>query len=118
MISGEKRFEWLLDIAEQCPEMIFDVVGASNTDSDYASNLVKRACEIRNVKMHGRISHQEMPAYYRSSDILCCTSAYEGFPNTFLEAWSVGVPVVSTFDPDDVVKDYMDAYDAWSRMQV
>ncbi|MHC4166763.1 MAG: glycosyltransferase family 4 protein, partial [Planctomycetota bacterium] len=88
-ISKEKRFEWLLDVAVQCPQIIFDVVGASNTDSDYASNLLKCASEIRNVKMHGRISHQEMPAYYRSSNILCCTSAYEGFPNTFLEAWSV-----------------------------
>lgn len=103
-ISKEKRFEWLLDVAEQCPEVVFDVVGASNSDSDYASSLTKRAAGIHNVKMHGRISHKEMPKYYRSPNILCCTSSYEGFPNTFLEAWSVGIPVVSTFDPDDVIQ--------------
>ena len=93
-----------MDVAVQCPQIIFDIVGAANTDSDYASSLTKRASGIRNVKMHGRISHQEMSKYYRSSNILCCTSAYEGFPNTFMEAWSAGIPVVSTFDPDDVIQ--------------
>lgn len=102
-ISKEKRFEWLLDLAEQCPEITFDVVGASNANSDYASALTKRAAGILNVKMYGRIPHAEIAKYYRHCHVLCCTSAYEGFPNTFLEAWSLGIPVVSTFDPDGLI---------------
>lgn len=102
-ISKEKRFEWLLDIAEQCPQITFDVIGASNANSDYASLLMKRAAGILNVKMYGRITHAAMARYYQSCHILCCTSSYEGFPNTFIEAWSFGIPIVSTFDPDKVI---------------
>jgi len=90
-------------VAERCPEITFNVVGGSNTDSDYASTLTKRAAGIPNVNMHGRITHVEIAKYYRRSSILCCTSAYEGFPNTFLEAWSCGLPIVSTFDPDNLI---------------
>jgi glycosyltransferase involved in cell wall biosynthesis len=32
------------------------------------------------------------------------TSQIEGFPNTFLQAWVRGVPVVTFFDPDSLVK--------------
>jgi glycosyltransferase involved in cell wall biosynthesis len=102
-ISEEKRFDWLLDIAERCPEITFEIVGGPNVDSEYASSLITRADKVSNIKMHGRVPYAEMVDYYQCSDILCCTSAYEGFPNTFLEAWSLGVPVVSTCDPDGVI---------------
>lgn len=105
-ISEEKRLEWLLDIAELCPQITFNVVGASNTDSNYASVLRKRAAGIPNVKMHGRVPHAQMYYYYLRSRVLCCTSVYEGFPNTFLEAWSCSIPVVSTIDPDGVIANY------------
>jgi glycosyltransferase involved in cell wall biosynthesis len=104
-ISKEKRLEWLLDIAEEYPEATFHIVGAANTNNDYAHGLLKRAAKISNVRMHGRIPHAKIAKYYQQSRVLCCTSAFEGFPNTFLEAWSVGIPVVSTFDPDNVIRD-------------
>lgn len=102
-ISEQKRLEWLLDVAERCPEIAFEVVGAPNEESGYSSSLLRRAVGIRNVKMHGRVPHAEMAQHYGRCHVLCCTSAYEGFPNTFLEAWSLGIPVVSTFDPDGVI---------------
>jgi glycosyltransferase involved in cell wall biosynthesis len=102
-ISKEKRFEWLLEIALKCPEISFDILGLANNDSEYSNLLIKRGSEIPNIKIHGRIPHSEMSAYYRRSTVLCCTSSYEGFPNTFLEAWSCGLPAVSTFDPDDLI---------------
>lgn len=102
--SGEKRLEWLLDVAEQCPEVGFDVVGAPNAETRYATELARRAAAIPNVSLHGRISDNgRLAALYRQAGLLCCTSTTEGFPNTFLEAWSHGLPIVSTFDPDGLI---------------
>lgn len=105
-ISKEKRFEWLFDIAQKCPDVIFDVVGMANSDSEYSNTLIKQSTTIPNIKIHGRVPHNQMSSYYHNSKLLCCTSSYEGFPNTFLEAWSCGLPVVSTFDPDGVIADH------------
>jgi glycosyltransferase involved in cell wall biosynthesis len=49
------------------------------------------------------VSREDIPKLYQNASLLCCTSDYEGFPNTFLEAWSHGLPVISTVDPDDVI---------------
>jgi len=103
-ISKEKRFEWLLDVAEQCPGIQFEVVGAPKDRSIYGLPLMQRAARYSNVKMHGRVPYKGIVKYYHRCHILCCTSRYEGFPNTFLEAWSIGLPVVSTFDPDGVIE--------------
>lgn len=101
--SPEKRLEWLLDIAEACPQFTFDVVGDANTPSAYADELRRRARELPNVTAHGRISDDALADVYRQASLLCCTSVFEGFPNAFLEAWSLGVPLVSTHDPDNIV---------------
>ena len=39
------------------------------------------------------------------SKILINTSSFEGFPNTFVQAWANGVPVISLkVDPDNIIK--------------
>jgi glycosyltransferase involved in cell wall biosynthesis len=101
----EKRLEWLLDVAAASPELSFDVVGAANDASPYESAMLARARSLPNVRLHGRIAEREpLAELYRSAALLCCTSPVEGFPNTFLEAWSHGLPVVTTFDPDGLTE--------------
>lgn len=101
--SDQKRLDWLLDLANRLPEYTFDVIGSSNADDEKSGRLVERAKTMANVKLLGRVPHHEMGPYYRSARVLCCTSSHEGFPNIFLEAWSTGLPTVTTFDPDGVV---------------
>lgn len=97
-----KRPDFLLDIATACPDLDFDVAGQVY-DDEYSRSVAKRASLIPNVRMLGAVPREEIPELYRSASLLCCTSDYEGFPNTFLEAWSHGLPIVSTFDPDGLI---------------
>jgi len=102
-LSKEKRPDWLLKIARACPEIQFDVIGQANRDTDYACRFLEGAVELDNVHIHGVIQYQDISEYYRGASALICTSAYEGLPNVFLEAWSLGLPTVTSFDPGLIV---------------
>jgi len=98
-----KRLEWFLTIAERMPKATFEVIGAPERESPYIAELKARAAKLSNVVMHGRVERARLPEMYRRAHALVCTSTYEGFPNTFLEAFSHGVPVVTTVDPDGLI---------------
>jgi glycosyltransferase involved in cell wall biosynthesis len=99
-----KRPDRLLDLAEICPDLHFDLVGPEE-GTEYSRDVHRRAKAIANVTVHGPASRDRVPEFYKKAKVLCCTSDTEGFPNTFLEAWSYGLPIVSTFDPDHLIVD-------------
>lgn len=47
------------------------------------------------VRLLGSVPPEEMPAWYRSADVVTCTPAYEPFGITPLEAMACGTPVVA-----------------------
>jgi len=98
-----KRLELLLDVAEQLRDVQFDVVGNGDMGSEYVQGLQSRAQAMPNVHLHGAIPHAHVQQFYQQSAALLCTSQAEGFPNIFLEAWANGLPIVSTFDPDNLI---------------
>jgi len=100
-LAEVKRPDLLLDLAESCPELSFDLVGPG--DDAYARRLRARAARAANVTVHGGVTRPDTVRFYEAASALVCTSDREGFPNTFLEAWSHGVPVVSTVDPDGLI---------------
>lgn len=102
-VEPQKRLEWLLDIAERLPAVTFDVAAANMTNKSYATALCQRAKSLPNVNWLGAVPREGMPDLYQRALCLCCTSVHEGFPNTFLEAWSYGKPIVTTFDPDSLI---------------
>jgi glycosyltransferase involved in cell wall biosynthesis len=48
------------------------------------------------VQFTGRLERDEMAALYRSADVLLNPSLADNMPNSLLEAWASGLPVVST----------------------
>ncbi len=107
-ISSEKRLELLVEVAQALPEIVFEVGGSpSGREAEiYAQPILAAASSLPNIILHGRIDRENMPDFYDRLHLFCCTSAYEGFPNTFLEAWSHGLPIVSTFDPDGLIAEH------------
>jgi glycosyltransferase involved in cell wall biosynthesis len=101
-LCEDKRPDRLLAVAERCPDVAFDLVGPEDGTA-YGRSMLDLAARLPNVTVHGRADRERMSAFYRSASCLCCTSEREGLPNTFLEAWSHGLPVVSTVDPDGVL---------------
>jgi len=101
-VSPQKRVEWLFRLADALPDLHFDVVGPVGNEA-YAGPLLAEGRALRNVRLHGRVPFSRMGDFYRQAALLCCTSVFEGFPNTYLEAWSYGLPVVATFDPDGLI---------------
>jgi glycosyltransferase involved in cell wall biosynthesis/SAM-dependent methyltransferase len=105
-IQTVKRIEWLIDIAEKLPDVSFEVIGPNNHNYEYTENILPRASKVTNIKFLGKICRDEMPNIYKNATLLLNTSIYEGFPNTFLEAWSYGVPTVCSVDPDDIINSH------------
>lgn len=102
-LSKEKRPDWLLEVARACPAVQFDVIGQANRGTDYADRFLEGADGLDNVHVRGVVQHQDLFEFYRNASLLICTSAYEGLPNVFLEAWSMGLPTVTSFDPGGIV---------------
>lgn len=100
-----KRLEMYLEIAERLPDVEFNIAGGADDDAAYANELIDRASSMANVSYLGVLDRQAMVELYAQSSLLICTSRLEGFPNTFLEAWGSGLPVVTTYDPDNVIRD-------------
>ncbi|MCU7830008.1 MAG: glycosyltransferase family 4 protein [Candidatus Thiodiazotropha sp. (ex Myrtea sp. 'scaly one' KF741663)] len=102
-IASVKRVEVLLDIAESLDGIIFEIAGGADQELEYARNILDRASAISNVILHGKLNREQLNKRYSAVSAFCNTSLYEGFPNTFLEAWSYCLPVVSTINPDTVI---------------
>lgn len=102
----QKRPELFLELAEQLPTLDFVMVSMPTHDDDgYHQELTRKAGNVPNVEFIGGVPPDEIHEYYRRAQLLVNTSAYEGFPNTFLEAWRFATPVVSlSFDLDGTLK--------------
>lgn len=100
-----KRPDLLLGLAAAMPERRFLVMGGNvASEPGFAQEIARRAAELPNVEMTGRLPHREVLERIRGAAVLVNTSSVEGFPNAYLEAWNYGVPVVAFNDVDGLIE--------------
>lgn len=66
---------------------------------------MKELRAVPNIDFRGPVSPDTAQRVIEDAAILLSTSDEEGFPNTFLQAWASGTPVVTLkIDPESVIK--------------
>ena len=89
----------LLEIAEKLPQYKFAVI--SKPISAAYRALEEKIRSLNNVDFIGTVPFEKTQSYFKCAKLYLSTSAVEGFPNTFLQAWYAKSPVVSVSFPCD-----------------
>jgi glycosyltransferase involved in cell wall biosynthesis len=91
----------MLELVKLCPDLPFLMI-LNKTHADVYDAVVAQCPP--NLTIVERVPHREIWNYYRRARVFVSTSAYEGFPNTFLQSAAAGAPVASlSVDPEGIL---------------
>lgn len=106
-LKQPKRPDLLVEIARKSTGIHFIVCGGPSSfmsPSGYSQSIIDGLRQLPNVEYRGQVPPHEALDIIANAALLLSTSDEEGFPNTFLQAWSTGTPVVSLkIDPDGII---------------
>lgn len=78
------------------PDARFIVVGAGDWDDSPYRAYVERH-QMRDIRIIGRVSDEELPRYHRSAHVFCAPAVEgESFGIVLLEAMAAGLPIVAS----------------------
>jgi glycosyltransferase involved in cell wall biosynthesis len=99
-----KRPDLMLDLAASMPELAMHMIGGREAGSEALYDAsARRASDLANLVFHGRVPYHDVTDWYEQARVFVNTSDSEGFPNSYLQSWMRGTPVVAFFDPDGVI---------------
>jgi len=102
--SEKKRQEVFYELAKLLPNRAFAIAMNKSDDLCFA-DAAKEAEKLPNVTFLGTVPPVAIESWFQKTNLFLNTSIREGFPNTFLQAWMNGVPVVSlNIDPDNLIE--------------
>lgn len=100
-----KRPDLLCDLAAALPHLSIHMAGGRvSSEPACYEEVHARALALSNLTFHGAVPFRDISGLYARARVFVNTSDIEGFPNTYLQAWASGTPVVAYFDPDDVIE--------------
>lgn len=91
MLKGADNLLKLIDTVKESVSFLIVGFPRSGKPEKFYEKLRGR----KNVILAGRKPHSETLELISKAKAIINTSYYEGFSNVFLEAWSVGIPVIS-----------------------
>jgi glycosyltransferase involved in cell wall biosynthesis len=99
-----KRPDLLIEIARKAPHIQFVVCGGMPDGVATNGGIDKALRATPNIEYLGQVSPDQAQEVIANASLLLSTSDVEGFPNTFVQAWACGTPVVSLHvDPDQII---------------
>jgi glycosyltransferase involved in cell wall biosynthesis len=108
MLRQAKRPDVLIEIARKMPAVRFVVCGGPTpygSPPGYSGRIIEALRAQPNIEFLGKVTPAKTRQILAGAAMLLSTSDAEGFPNTFLEAWSNGTPVISLkIDPDHIIE--------------
>lgn len=100
-----KRPEKFVELARSLPDQKFVMV--IKGDNDLTKDILEMSRDIPNLKIVNDVPFHEVQSFYDRAKCFVNTSDDEGFPNSFLQSFLGGTPVLSyNVDPDNVITDY------------
>jgi len=103
-IRALKRPQLFLQAAARLPQMSFHMIGGPLPGSERLFEECRASARaLPNVTFHGFVPQHEIGGYFERARLYVSTSEIEGFPNTYMQAWARGTPVIAYLDPEHLV---------------
>lgn len=105
-LKKNKHPEHFIQVAKNLQEKGIEFILIGKPLGSNLLQLVQKAdSELKIFYFLGELSSEDVHKKLSESKILINTSDFEGFSNTFIEAWLRGVPVISLkVDPDNIIE--------------
>lgn len=83
-------------VNEKCYKDVFLNIVGTGDYKDYYESISRSLNLDDNVKFMGYINNDELPKILNNADVLCVSSTFETFCIPIVEAFSSGIPVITT----------------------
>ena len=106
-LAEVKQPQLFVELARDIPDVKFQMIGGKSGSPELYQEIMYGSHNLDNFEYLGVIPYEKIDQYFCKATILVNTSLFEGFPNSFLQAWINYLPVVSlNVNPDNILSTY------------